>query len=298
MAVTSSRRYLGGVCLWGLVAVLCWAAPRTAVAQKYIEGSRPAGTADAFTAIATGPSSIYHNPAGIPMARMYAAAGNYQFQPSGSILNASVVDSQTNPKVTAGAGYSYLLSHGDSDALSGHDIRLGLAVPALENRFSVGVGGRVLILDRDGTEIANGFTLDGGLIVRILDNLHAGIAGKNLIEVCNQLVRCRGVAPRTIAAGLSYGRSTAFQLSSDVEADLNSEADNLNFEYQFGGEYMAGGTVPLRLGYRHATLDSSNHVTGGIGWRSKRAGVDASVDINVNDISAVTAAASLAIYFQ
>lgn len=290
----TAHKWTGGLTALLLSLLL----PATGAAQEYISGARPAGTGQAFTSIATGPSGIYHNPAGVPMANMYAVGGNYQFQPSGSILNASIVDSKTNPKVTAGAGYSYLLDHGDSNAASGHDIRLALAVPALEKRFSVGVGGRYLILDDDGTEFARGFTLDGGVIVRILENLHAGVAGKNLIDICSRPVRCRGVAPRTIAGGISYGRSTAFQLSSDVELDLNSEEENINLEYQFGAEYMAGGSVPLRIGYRHLTLDTSNHVTAGVGWRSARFGADASVDLNVNDISAVTAATSFAIYFN
>jgi len=281
----------------GLVVVLMGLSPRPGATQEYVAGARPAGIGQAFTSIATGPSGIYHNPAGIPMANMYAVGGNYQFQPSGSLLNASVVDSKTNPKVTAGAGYSYLLEHGDSGAASGHDIRLAFAVPALEKRFSVGIGGRYLILDDDGTEFARGFTLDGGVIVRILENLHAGVAGKNLVDIRSRPVRGQGVAPRTVAGGLSYGLSTAFQFSSDIEFDLNSE-DDLNLEYQIGAEYMAGGSVPLRIGYRHLTIDASNHVTGGIGWRSARFGADASVDINVNDISSVTAATSFAIYFN
>jgi len=295
----SDRRIPRGPLLACTLVLSVWCGlPRTGLAQDFVAGARPTGSAGAYTSVATGPSGIYHNPAGIPFARMYAGAGTYQYQSSESILNATLVDSKTNPKVTAGAGYSYLASHGDADSRSGHDLRLALAVPAIGNRFSVGVGGRYLTLDRDDTEFARGFTLDGGVIVRITDNFHAGVAGKNLLEICDRQVRCRGAAPRILAGGLSYGRSTAFQLAADLEADLNSDPDDVHFDIEIGGEYLAAGTVPIRLGFRRETADSTNHVTTGLGWRSTQFGADAGVDFDLDELSGVTASVTFAIYFQ
>ena len=266
--------------------------------MQYAEGSRPTGMAGAYTAVATGPSGLFHNPAGIATARMYAIGATYEYTPFGNVLNASVVDSQTNPKLSAGAAYSYLIGH-DNEGVSGHDIRLGLAVPIMPETISVGIGGRYAILKEGDSELARGFTLDAGLLFQIIEQFHAGVTAKNILDICNQPVRCRGVMPFAIAAGVSYGsESTPFRFSGDVGLDINSEADDVNFQYEVGGEYMIAGAVPVRLGYQYRELDTSNHLTAGFGWRKSRFGIDASTNLNLNDLSSFTISSSINLYFN
>ena len=268
-----------------------------AASQDFMQGSRPTGMGGAFTSIATGPTGMYHNPAGIATARMYAVGGTYEYTPSGNVLNASIVDSKTNPRIAAEAGYSYLIGHGDNDP-SGHDIRLALAVPAMPDRISVGIGGRYMILKRGGAEFARGFTLDAGFLFQLAEKFQLGLSGKNLIDVC-QNPRCLGVAPMTVAAGASYGsRKSGLRLAADFGVDINSEPDDVNFLIEAGGEYLIGGSVPLRVGYTHETLDTSNHVTGGVGWRASRFGIDASGDVNVNSPEDFTISASFSVFFN
>lgn len=280
------------------------ASAQETAAPNYVSGSRPTGAGGAFNAVGTGPPGMYHNPAGIATARMYAFGGTYEYTPTGNVLNGTIVDSKTNPKLAAAAGYSYHIGHDQTEDPQGHDIRLALSVPALPDRVSIGVGGRFLILEQNDTELARGFTLDAGVLFKIADNVHLGVVGSNLIDVCRQPQRCRGVTPRTLGGGFSYGQSTNFRLNGDISVDFNSEADpetgdnRINFLAEGGGEYLIGGSVPVRLGYRHRTLDTSNHVTGGLGWRASQFGLDAGVDVNINDPSALTVSTAFAVYFN
>ena len=279
------------------VLLVAWAG-EAAAQQQYIEGARPTGMAGAYTAVGTGPSGIFHNPAGIATARMYAMSGTYAYTPTNNILNASVVDSQTNPKLSAGAAYSYLFAHEKGEDPSGHDIRLALAVPILPNIMSIGLGGRYAILKQGDSELARGFTMDAGLLFQIVEQFQIGVAAQNLIDICEQQVRCRGITPMTLAGGLAYGKSTAFRLSGDVELDLDTEADDINFRYELGGEYMIAGSFPVRLGYQHREIGRTNHLTGGFGWRENRFGLDASTNVNLNDPSEFTISTSFAFFFN
>lgn len=280
-----------------VASALCTTIP-DAAAQQYVSGTRPVGIGGAYNSIGTGPAGLYHNPAGIATARMYALGGTYEYTPQGNILNATIVDSKTNPRLGAAVGYSYLIGRNQTEDPKGHDIRLGLAVPALPDRVSIGLGGRYLILQRDETEFARGFTMDAGVIFKINDDIHLGLSGKNLIDVCRQPARCRGVTPRTVGGGFSYGRSTPFEVTGDFSVDLNSDPDRVHFLAEGGAEYLIAGSVPVRLGYRHRTFDESNHVTGGLGWRTSRFGLDAGVDVNINDPSAITVSTAFAVYFN
>jgi hypothetical protein len=281
------------------VLALMMGAASTASAQDpadFVEGSRPVGMGGAFTSVGTGPVGLYHNPSGIALAKMYGLGANYQFTPTGHILNASVVDSKTNPNVAAGAGYSYIFGREDADP-QGHDIRLGLAVPILKNKISFGLGGRYLILDSGNTEIVNHFTLDAGIIVRPVEQLRIGVAGKNMIDVCDQATRCGSVAPQMFAGGISFGDATNFMISGDVEADFTSEPDTVNMEYQFGGEVLAG-PVPIRAGYEHRTLTEAHNVSLGLGYKHSKFGVDVGGRMDVTNIDRFTIAVSIEGYIN
>ncbi len=267
-------------------------------AQQFVEGARPTGMGGAYTAVGTGASGMYHNPAGIATARMYAIAGTYAYTPAGNLLNASIVDSKTNPNIAAQAGYSYLIGHDDARDPSGHDIRLALAVPALPERVSIGLSGRYLILERDGTEFARGFTLDAGFLFQIVESFHAGLVGKNLIDICQQPERCRGAVPMNVGAGVAYGKTTPFHISADFVADIGSRPEGVAYEIDAGAEYMIGGSFPIRAGYRHRTLQDSHRVSAGFGWRESRFGLDAGANMDLADPASVTVSTTASVYFN
>src|SRR5690554_7620357 len=72
---------------------------QSAFAQEFTRGARPAGMGQAYTGVAEGTSALYFNPGGVASRMMYQAEGLYEYTPTGSILNASIIDSKTNPDV-------------------------------------------------------------------------------------------------------------------------------------------------------------------------------------------------------
>lgn len=262
---------------------------------------RAAGMGEAFTSIANGTGGIYHNPAGVARAVMYSVDGLFEYTPSGTILNASIVDSKTNPSLAAGAGYSYFFGRDELSHLTGHDIRLALGIPVVPDRVAIGVGGRYLIMtDSSGAkddQLIKGFTLDAGLIFRLADMLHLGFAGKNLINVCDDDPRCRGLAPTTVTGGLSLGRETSFMLSADVGFDLTTREDAA-LNVGVGAEYLISGIIPIRAGFMHRGAIEHNYITFGGGWRSSAAGVDLSYQHDLQNSSEVGyIAGSFSLYF-
>jgi hypothetical protein len=250
----------------------------------FATGVRPSGMGDAFTAVAAGVGTLYHNPAGVARAVMYALEGGFEYTPGGSLLSAAIVDSRTNPAIAAGVGYSYFSGRGALSHFSHHDIRASIAVPVVPERVSVGVGGRYLILNDSRIEVdpddegANqrliqGFTLDIGALFRIADILHLGFAGQNLIDPCGEEPICRGFAPTLITGGIALGNQTMYVLSVDAGVDLTS-TDDPTFHLGVGAEYLVGSVAPLRIGYRHRGATGHNYLTFGTGWRSASAGVD------------------------
>jgi hypothetical protein len=260
--------------------------------------ARPIGLGEAFHSVSTGTSGLYYNPAGIATARMYSVGGTYEFTPQGNVLNASIVDSKTNRNLAAGVGYSYMLGRDQSGLGSGHDIRLALAVPALKDRVSIGIEGRYVIFKGERTEIARGFTMKAGFLFQLIERLHLGVSGSNLIDICNQPRRCQGVTPLTINGGISYGESTSFLVTADVGVDLNSQPGEPNLEYKAGAEYLIGGSVPVRLGYQHRTLTGQHLLGGGLGWRTSRFGIDVGGRLDVRDATDVYVSSSFSVYFN
>ena len=208
-----------------LTAVLILGVSLPADAQEFTRGVRPAGMGEAYTGVASGTSTIFHNPAGIARAVMYSLEATFEYTPTGTALNAAVIDSKTNPNISAGVSYTYFLGHGDTSDVSGHDIRLALAVPVLPDRISLGIGGRWIIANAGDIQTINQPTVDAGALFRVSDQLHIGLAGRNLVDVCNRPELCRSVAPMTVEGGIGFGNGTTFNLSGDVGLDLTSDPE-------------------------------------------------------------------------
>lgn len=273
------------------LAILSWA--NLASAQEFTDGVRSGGMGDAFTAVAEGTSGIYHNPAGIARATLYAIDGIFEYNPTGSVLNASVSDSRTNPNLAAGVGYSYHIGRDAADGIDGHDIRLALAVPVVPDRVAIGVGGRYLIVKDNDVELMNGFTLDAGAIFKVTEGFHLGVVGKNLVDQCDK-IECASIAPLTIAGGASFATNFGLVLAGDVGFDLTT-TDDTAIEFAFGAEYLAV-MVPLRVGFERKDAVDTSMLTFGAGWRSKAAGFDVGYQLDLANTERMIFMGSFAIY--
>ena len=244
-------------------------------AQDFAQGARPVGMGEAFNAISTGAAGVYHNPAGIARAILYAVEGSYNYTARGNLLSFAIVDSKTNPSVSAGfaLGYSFDRENDATDTTA-LDLRLPIAIPIVPERVSVGLGIRYLSIKDADIETLSGFTLDAGALFRVADQLHLGVAAKNLLETCEVRSRCGGVAPMTIGGGVSFGDGTEFVLAADLDVDLGSTSD-AKLNVGLGAEYLIEGIIPVRLGFMRRGVREANILTVGAGWRSSTAGLDA-----------------------
>ncbi len=274
-------------------------------AQELTKGIRPMGMGDAFTAVAEGTSAIYHNPAGSARSVMYALDASYEYTPTGNLLSAAIIDSKTNPQLSAGLAYSYFFAR-DTE-VSGHDIRLNLAIPVVPNKISVGVGGRYLILNDTQDvanemgvetpttiEVINGFTLDAGIMVKISDNFHLGVAGQNLIDQCDTVV-CKSTAPTVIQGGAGFTTEDGLVIAGDFGVDLTS-GNEVGLDFEVGAEYLIS-VIPVRIGFSRKGAAEQNWLSAGAGWRSKAAGVDAGFKLNLDTPEVFQAGGSIAVYF-
>jgi opacity protein-like surface antigen len=262
--------------LFLVVTGLALAMAVPAAAQIRTLGARPLGMGSAFTPNASGNGAIYHNPAGVGTSLMYSVEAGYEVSDDANIFAASVVDSKINPRLAAGAGYSFTSGQGAAKKVSGHDGRLILASQVVPELMVVGVGGRYL--DFSGPEDTGfkGFTLDVGAVFKVTDGLFLGAAGRNLIDPCadsEDEVCPTGLAPRTISGGVAFGTSLGFQLVADVEADL-SKKEETALRYAGGVELLLAQLLALRGGYQYHALTKSNVVATGAGLKTQVAGFD------------------------
>lgn len=293
------------VAMFAVAVTVLWTAQVQAQEQgeapvggpTFTEGVRPTGMGLAYTGVATGAAAIFHNPGGIASRMMYQVEGTYAYNPAGSVLNASIVDSKTNPDIAAGVSYSYFFGRGDYSNSLGHSARLAVALPVLPERVSVGVGGRYLNVHVDDVQVVHTVTVDAGILFRATDRIQIGVAGQNLVDVCDRDEVCGSIAPTTIAGGLSFGDETSFTLAADGGIDLTSDPDQVQPFFAVGAEYFAGGTVPLRVGYQRQQFSDQNFLTGGLGVRLQTAGIDGGVRVDLNDTDNTYFNGSVSIYF-
>lgn len=265
-------------CVAALVSLTVWTG--SAAAQAENEGARPMGMASSFIANASGSGAIYHNPAGVAAATMYAIDGAYRYSPNINTFSASVVDSMINPKLSAGLSYGYETSNDSDLPLTGHDGRMALASQIIPRQLILGVGGRYLNYESDGDEVLNGFTLDAGTLLRVSDAVSLGLAANNLVPVCNDDTCLKGIAPRLVGGGLALGSAQSFQASTDVRANV-SDGEDMSWIFAGGGEFLLANVLAVRAGYQHRTQGSENIMAGGVGFRSQAIGLDLGYKYNL-----------------
>jgi hypothetical protein len=294
----------GVIAAFGLVSiVLTSSAALTSSANaedRFVPPSRiesPRGVALGTGARATAASTQAQadNPANLPIGQLYQVESSLAYDPTFKrfSFNASVVDSMTS-RLAAGVSARTLLGNGEAGKNSGWEGRIGLGFPVIE-QLSVGIGMRyanMKIADhravperpRETPEMEpdrrfrlKGFTMDAALTLRPIPGLSIAGLAYNIIDKKSLL------APMMVggSAGFSSGSLT---LGGDVLVDLNKHKQFDGPKLLVGGglEFLAGGAIPLRVGYQYDAARAQSAVTGGLGFVDARFGLLASLRQTVN----------------
>lgn len=258
--------------VFGLMTLL-WGV--SASAQSF-EGARLLSLAESQRALTSGNDSIFVNPAGLALSKLFALEANYGDNFEGGLrrINVSVADSQAGP-VAGGISYVYTDEIrgyiGNTERrLSGHRIDLSLA-SVLVDAFSIGITGRYLTYSeaRGGTELEDGgfnkFDLDLGLQYRLTNGLaFAGVLYNLLPDD-----EAKPFTPR------SYGLGVGWQNEMfSVETDMRYNLENGKARFSLGASVTLGEMFPIRAGGAYDRLDESWHVAFGVGVQTKEFGLD------------------------
>jgi hypothetical protein len=261
------------------------------VPEARIESARGValGTGSRATSAAT--QAQADNPANIVSGGVYHIETLGSYSPTFKRLSygGAVVDSMTSKLA---AGFSARGLYGDNDAgeNSGWEGRLTLAVPIGE-MLSIGLAGRYAnftISDHkakperppvagstevDQTFKLKGFTMDGAVTLRLSESFQLSALIYNFIDTDTPL------APFMVGGSAGFSISPGFTLGGDVLVDLNTHDAFNGVKLQAGGgvEYLASGTIPLRIGYQYDQGRHQNSVTGGLGYVDQRFGAQISV---------------------
>ena len=269
-----------------------WANPAsTTVQQGYdmgeIQAPRGIGMGGALNALGTSTEALYLNPANLPLIRAYhfELLGSYWPEAQRYSIGGAVLDSSSSRLAGGFAGSGSCQDCLDQAGIHRNftDLRLALAYP-FGTIVSLGGIVRYLHVDQslstgpfghsfasDGTPngpVLSSMTLDFGVTVTPVHQLHFGLVGHNLTDPS------AGLAPTTLAGGIGYDGGT-FAVEADALGDFTTYT-HPESRVMVGGEIFVGQHVPVRLGYRYDNGTKSDGLFTGLGYITKQWSVELS----------------------
>jgi hypothetical protein len=234
------------------------------------------GTGIRASAMST--SALAYDPAAMALARVYHIESSTTFVPTYGrwIFGGAIVDSNTS-RLAAGLSFRGILGDGNN-GWSGLDGRLGLGFPIIDE-LAIGISGRYLSLSREGQApagvdpdepLAQGFTMDGSIVVAPMEGLRIAALANNFIDLGSDIV------PVTFGGSASLTLFKQLTLGGDVLVDI-STYESPSILAGGGVEFLAANIVPLRVGYRYDDGRGSHFVTGGVGYVDAKFGIDLSL---------------------
>jgi hypothetical protein len=254
--------------------------PEQAYDLGEIPSARAVGMGGALNALGVSTSSLYLNPANMPLARVYHLEALAAFSPEAKrqTYGIAVVDSILSKSHVAG-GLAAAWSQLDPDGIhrTWTDVRGALALP-LGDHLSLGAGARWLRINQavgqgpfgpslasDGTPsspIFNAVTLDAGATASLGDGLRIAIVGHDLTNPGT------GLAPTTGAAGVGYFTS-AFSVEADGLLDFTTWG-SARGRLMAGGEVFVADHYALRAGWRYDAGTKLHTPSVGLGFIEQR----------------------------
>jgi hypothetical protein len=246
--------------LAGLAGVLALAADARAEGMTF-PGARPLGAGGALRGLATGDAGPMLNPSGISLMRAYSVEAGYQYGRTLGSHDAriSAVDSTSAFNLGGALYYSYHhATPADGVSQSGHLLGGSLSFPIVDKVY-LGTNLKYVRFTDAAEATHSGFTVDGGLTLRLVPQVSVGVAGYNLIDVATAW------APRGYGGGVAVLPFPALVLAFDVVATKvygDPERDNA-LSFMGGGEFSFGTTAGLRAGGGRDGLTRNGYATAG-----------------------------------
>jgi hypothetical protein len=252
-----------------------------------VPSARAVGMGGALNALGVSTTSLYLNPANMPLARVYhlealaAVSPQAQRQTYGGAIVDSVLNSS---RISGGIGGTW--SQMDPSAIHRvwSDVRAGVALP-LGDYVAIGATGRWLHVDQavasgpfghslasDGTtngSILNTITFDAGATASLGDSLRIGLVGHNLTNPGTAL------APTTGAAGIGYA-THLFAVEADGLLDFTTYR-SVTGRVMFGAEMFVADRYALRAGWRYDTGTHLHTPSLGLGYIDPRWSIEVGV---------------------
>jgi hypothetical protein len=229
------------------------------------------------------------NPANLAATRVYHVAGLAQFWTDSNrqSYGASIVDSVVSrSRMAGGVSANWIFQDPDGVDREAMDLRLGLALP-ISDKLLVGASARYLDLKEngyprgldvlppsvassglDGGSIVKDITFDAGLSVRPVPGLGISVVGQNITDPGH------GFLPLLLGGAVGFG-TNVFTIEGDMMGDFTTY-ETTTWRYMLGGEFLAAGTYPLRVGYRYDEGQQSHALSGGIGYAAREFSFDLS----------------------
>ncbi len=273
-----------------------------------IPSARALGMGGALNALGVSTTSLYLNPANMPMARVYhlEALGAYSPESQRQAYGLAIADSVVNAARLSG-GVAATWNEMDPSGLHRvwTDIRAALALP-LGDYLAIGATGRWLNVDQsvgagpfgsslpsDGTpngSVFDALTVDLGVSAAV-SGFHAGLVGHNLTNPGTSL------APTTGAAGLGYA-SQVFAVELDGLLDFTTFGHTTG-RVMAGGELFLADRYALRAGWRYDTGTALNTPSLGFGYIDPRWSIELGVRHDlVSDHAATMGVVSLRYFYD
>lgn len=201
--------------------------PSMVLPEEYLSaGEQTTSLANGGSLSSGGYSAVRANPAMLATEKQYAVGGGYHWPAYGrDFYQAGVVDSKTS-SIAAGVSYSSSMddyqgtwdkegkvSAGESPVKR----RIGVGLAKNYQKISLGISGSfieatdpVKAFDEDADRV-KGFTLGGGLVANLKQNLRIGLSAENLANK-----KMAFAAPTIYRAGLVWGAIKDFSVYVDL----------------------------------------------------------------------------------
>ena len=234
--------------------------PQQAYDLGEVPSPRPLAMGGALNALGVSTTSLFLNPANMPLARVYhlEAFAAYAPEDSRQTYGAAIVDSVLNAsRISGGVGASWSELDPGGTQRTWTDVRGALALPLgdhisigttirwlrMEQAKAAGPFGASLASDGGGHPFFDAVTFDAGITASLLDGLRLAVVGHNLTNPGTSL------APTTGAAGIGFF-TPLFSLEADGLIDFTTW-NNPRSRLMCGGEVFLADHYALRAGWRY-----------------------------------------------